>query len=418
MAEIIKRLAGVTLLALVVAPVLGQTTTEVDLIMPQLAMDRVIAERIVELVDETEDIRINLVDLPEGMDSALEALEAGYADLAFAPNSGTFRESITTVIPLYPIVLHVVTRKDRPATSMEELLTGATVYAGPPDSTPWLLVNQMAEILEFEPGQLKLVETPDSLPDVAIVYAPIDRERVMNDRMMQDIKWFSFGTPEEIGQGSAVDLAVLLNPRLRPFVIPAGTFGRLTPDAVVTVALDNLLVAREDLDVSVVYDIFAEMLRVRPALFSSRPELFQPLDDQLANANFAYSLHPGAIAFLKRDEPTFIERYSGVAEVLVTVLVAIISGLVAVVNIFRIRRKNRLDGFLVDVIEIRNTITNESTESERAEAMEKVRNLQDRAFELLVDEKLAADDSFRIFTELSNDTISRIGGIAEQKSAT
>jgi len=408
MSETIKKIAGAALLALVVAPVFGQTTTEVDLIMPQLAVDRVIAERIVELVDETEGIRINLVDLPEGMDSVLDALDAGYADLAFAPNSGTFRESITTVIPLYPSVLHVVTRKDRAATSMEELLSGATVYAGPRNSTPWLLVNQMAEVLEFEPGQMKLIETRDSLPDVAIVYAPIDRERVMNDRMMQNIKWFSFGTPDEIGKGSAVDLAVLLNPRLRPFVIPAGTFGKLTPNPIVTVAVDNLLVAREDLDISVVYDIFAEMLRVRPALFSSRPELFQPLDDKLANANFAYSLHAGALAYLKRDEPTLIERYSGVAEVLVTVLIALISGLVAVVNIFRIRRKNRLDGFLVDVIEIRNTISKDSSERERAEAMEKVHALQDRAFELLVDEKLAADDSFRIFTELSNDTISRI----------
>jgi TRAP-type uncharacterized transport system substrate-binding protein len=408
MSKTMRYLAGGLLLTFAMTPVLGETTTEVDLIMPQLAMDRVIAERIVELVDATEGIRINLVDLPEGMNSALDALDAGYADLAFAPNSGTFRESITTVMPLYPSVLHVVSRKDRPATNMEELLSGATVYAGPRESTPWLLVNRIAEALEFAPGQMKLIETRDSMPDVAILYAPIDRERVMNDPLLQDIKWFSFGTPDEIGKGSAVDLAVLLNPRLRPFVIPAGTFGKLTPDPIVTVAVDNLLVARDDLDVSVVYDIFAEMLRVRPALFSSRPELFQPLDDKLANANFAFNLHPGALAFLKRDEPTFIERYSGVAEVLVTVLVAGISGIVALVNIFRIRRKNRLDEFLLEVIEVRNTISKESTEIERAAAMKKVRALQDRAFELLVDEKLAANDSFRIFTELCNDTIDRI----------
>ncbi len=401
-------MAAAAVLPLLAGTAFAQTSKDVDLIMPALAMDRVIAERIVELVDETKGIRINLVPLPEGVTSALDALQAGYGDLAFAPNNATFRDSISTVIPLYPSILHVVTRKDRPAATMEELLSGATVYAGPRDSTPWLLVKQITETLQFEPGQMILTEDRDEATDVAILYAPIDRDRIMNDPLLDDIKWFSFGTPDGIGKGSAVDLAVLLNPRLRPFVIPAGTFGKLTPEPIVTVAVDNLLVARNGLADAIVYDIFAEMLRVRPALFSSRPELFQPLDDQLANANFAYSLHPGSLAFLKRDEPTFIERYSGVAEVLVTLLVAVVSGLFAVVKIVRIRRKNRLDTFLVDVIEIRNTISADSTDSERKAALAKVRALQDRAFELLVDEKLAADDSFRIFTELSNDTISRI----------
>jgi hypothetical protein len=300
---------------------------------------------------------------------------------------------------------------------MQELLSGATVYAGPRDSTPWQLVQQIAELLEFEPGEMKMAEDLDETLDVAVIYAPIDRERVMNNPLLRDFKWFSFGKPEDIGKGSAVDLAVLWNPRLRPFIIPAGTYGKLTPEPVVTVAVDNLLVARQDLDASLVYDIFAEILRVRPALFSSRPELFQPLDDQLASANFVYSLHPGALAFLKRDEPTFIERYSSVAEVLVTLLVAVCSGLFAVIKIYRIRRKNRLDEFLVEVIQIRNGINEKSTEDERHLATAKVRGLQDSAFELLVDEKLAADDSFRIFTELSNDTIDRIAAHKGRGSA-
>ncbi|MDH3984150.1 MAG: hypothetical protein OEV02_08115, partial [Gammaproteobacteria bacterium] len=128
----------------------------------------------------------------------------------------------------------------------------------------------------------------------------------------------------------------------------------------------------------------------------------------VAEANFLYSLHPGALAFIKRDEPSMIERYSGVAEVVATLMVALVSGLFAIVKIYRIRRKNRLDEFLVEVIDIRNSLKPHSSAEERAAAMTSIRALQDRAFELLVDEKLAADDSFRIFTELSNNTIDRI----------
>lgn len=389
-------------------PALAKPVTELNLIMPELELDRVIAERIVELVKEDSGLRINLVPVPDSSMSALDALEAGIADIAFAPNTGSYREEISTIIPLYPSILHIVTDKARSADSLEELLRGASVYAGPENSISWSLANRIVDGLELAPGAVSFVKDPQSVPDVIVLYAPIDRDRIMNDPRLENVKWFSFGAPEDVGNGSPVDLAIFLNPRLRPFVIPAGTFGELTPEPVVTVAVDNLLVARADLDKSVVYDIYAEILRLRPALFGTRPELYKPIDESVAQTNFVYSLHQGALAFLKRDEPTFIERYSGVAEVVATLLVGVVSGLFAIVKIYRIRRKNRLDEFLVEVIGIRNSVQPHSSEDERAAAMASIRALQDRAFELLVDEKLAADDSFRIFTELSNDTISRI----------
>jgi len=160
----------------------------------------------------------------------------------------------------------------------------------------------------------------------------------------------------------------------------------------------------------VVYDLFAEILRLRPALFSERPELFRPLEEDFTQTNLAFSLHPGALAYIKRDEPSVIERYSGVAEVVATLMVGLVSGVFAIMKIYRVRRKNRLDEFLVEVIAIRNSVTAETTDQDRAGAIEKIRALQDNGFEQLVDEKLAADESFRIFIELTNDTIAYIQG--------
>lgn len=404
----IKKFGCISLVVLIGLPAFAKAPAEIDMIMPVLEIDRVIAERIVELVRKESGLRINLMPLPEGTTSALDALEAGYGDIAFAPNTGRFRDGISTVIPLYPSVLHIVADKDRPANRLDELLRGAIVYAGTEDSISRTLTDEIIDGLEFAPGEVTFTNGRDDTFDVIVIYAPIDRDRVMNDPRLKNVKWFSFGSPQDIGNGSMVDLAVLINPRLRPFVIPMKTFGALTPEPVVTVAVDNLLVARAGLADSIVYDICAEILRIRPALFGDRPELYQPLDEHLAEANFLYSLHPGALAFIKRDEPTMIERYSGVAEVVATLMVGLVSGLFAIVKIYRIRRKNRLDEFLVEVIDIRNSLKPDSSADERAAAMASIRTLQDRAFELLVDEKLAADDSFRIFTELSNNTIDRI----------
>ncbi len=54
-------------------------------------------------------------------------------------------------------------------------------------------------------------------------------------------------------------------------------------------------------------------------------------------------------------------------------------------------------------------MTGETSDDERYAVVSKVRELQNTAFEMLVDEKLAANESFRIFITLSNDVIEQLG---------
>jgi hypothetical protein len=137
--------------------------------------------------------------------------------------------------------------------------------------------------------------------------------------------------------------------------------------------------------------------------------LFQRLSDDFNTGNSTFVLHPGLVAYLDRNEPSVYERYSGVAEVVVTVFVALFSAIFAGVRIYHMRRKNRIDTFYTDVIAIRNTVGDQATDDERAEASEKIKALQNRAFEMLVDEKLSADESFRIFISLSSDALRDLG---------
>jgi hypothetical protein len=202
---------------------------------------------------------------------------------------------------------------------------------------------------------------------------------------------------------------VLLNPHFRPFIIPVGTYGELTKEPVVTIAVDKILVARADLDSTVVYDLINEILRLRPALAAKRPGLFQQLSDDFDTSRSTYIVHSGTQAYLQRTAPTIYERYSGVAEVVVTLIVALGSALIAGVRIFNMRRKNRIDGFYSKTIALGRSVTATSTAEERERVLQEVRDLQNNAFDLLVDEKLAADESFRIYVTLSNDVMRRLG---------
>ena len=90
-------------------------------------------------------------------------------------------------------------------------------------------------------------------------------------------------------------------------------------------------------------------------------------------------------------------------------MVALASAFIAGIRILRMRRKNRIDRFYAATIDIRRSIKDLHDPVEHQQAIARVRELQDEAFGLLVEEKLAADESFRIFITLSNDVLRQLG---------
>jgi hypothetical protein len=391
----------------------GEQRHEYRLLAPAAQFDREIAEELVEVFEENSDHTMVLVEIPpEDVDSPLNAVESGYADLGFASNAQPFREDVTTVMPLYPTVLHIFYKKGRDPSNLHTLFTDASVFAGPAGSASHQLMMAILEDRDLDEAKITLTDDPDELPDVIVIYIPISPERIQTG--LEEIgaadhyELMSFGSPFEIDTGSLVDRAVLLDPRLSAFVIPVGTYGSLTPNPVVTLAVDKLLVANPELEDVAIYDLINEMRRLQPGLAASHPVIFEQLSDEFDSSDSTFVLHPGAQAFTRRDEPDVLERYSGVAEVLVTLVIGLISGTYAVVQIYNRRRKNRIDAFYTDVMALRDSITVDSSLSERESAVVQVRNLQNQAFEMLVAEKVAADESFRIFVTLSNDIIAEL----------
>ena len=390
----------------------GDQRSTFRLLAPALAFDRDIAMKLAEIFEQNSRHHIEIVPLPAGFESPLDALEAGYADLALTSNAQHYRKGITTVMPLYPTVLHILYHKDRPADTAAHLLSGATVNAGPPGSASRQMLTEVLEGMALGAEEINFVAGAASLPDVSVLYLPISPEsvRAVLDESggAGEYRFLSLGSPDEIGTGSVVDRAVLLNPRLRPFVIPVGTYGDIPDEPVLTLAVDKLLASRPGIDGAAVYDLISEIRRLQPALAASYPLLFSGLSEEFDAAGSTFVLHPGAQAFTQRDAPTLYERYSGVAEVVVTLVIGLVSGGYAVIQIYNRRRKNRIDGFYRDVMAVRDSISEQSSAAERAAAVQRVRALQNEAFDLLMREKLAADESFRIFVTLSNDIVAQL----------
>lgn len=374
-------------------------------VSPISPVDQEIASDLVDLLDRESSVRIELTTVPVSESEALDALVSGTADLALVSNNMPFRKGVSAVMPLYPTVLHIGYRGNPDKLDRPEMIAGSKVFAGPPGSASRLMFERIVERLGLNDADFSFVDIRDEVPDVVVVFAPISPDRFEE---YPGFRLFSLGPTQAIGRGSRVDAAVLLNPTLRPFIIPIGTYGSATPEPVVTVAVDKMLVVRADLDRSTVYDLIIEIHRLRPALSAQHPGLFQNFSDAFDIDRSTFILHPGTLAYLQRSAPSVYERYSGIAEVAVTALIALASAIFGGLRLYRIRRKNRIDTFYAETITLRHSVTEDSDPIDRAAVIGKITALQDKAFKMLVDEKLAADESFRIFITLSKDVLQQL----------
>ena len=388
------------------------------LVAPTEPVDRSIAEELSELLNGEAAIQITLTDEALSEEAALDALMTGEADIALVSNNLPFRNEIATVMPLYPTVLHIGHREGSSHADGPDALRDSTIYAGPEGSASRLVFERIAERLNIGASDFSYVDAIEEKPDIVIVFSPISPERIADIRNLKtdfpNFRLWSIGNPQDIGTGNLVDAAVLLNPHFRPFVIPVGTYGDLTQEPIATIAVDKILVTRSDLDSTVVYDLINEILRLRPALSGKRPGLFQQLSEDFDTSRSTYIVHAGTQAYLQRSVPTVYERYSGIAEVAVTLIVALGSALFAVIRIYKMRRKNRIDTFYARTIALSRSVDDSTDTAQLQRITEEIRSLQATAFDLLVDEKLAADESFRIFITLSNDVLRQLGDTAPQ----
>jgi TRAP-type uncharacterized transport system substrate-binding protein len=390
------------------------------LVKPRLGIDQQIAEDFARLFDEPGRVRIELVDNPNPDLPGIEAVKAGFADLALTPNTAAYDPRIEAVVPLYPSVLHIAYQQGE-AGELDDGedaigdLSVRTVFAGPPGAQSRILLEATAARDGIQPEEINYIEDPNSCAEVIVVYTAVLPEVLQAIRSCGDYRLLSLGRPEEIGTGLALDSVTLMNPVLKPFVIPAETYDELTPEPVVTLAVDNLLVASAELEDTVIFDLLGEVLRLKPALSASKPALFHRLTDDFDISGLSFVLHPGALAYLQRDEPDFYERYSGIAEVLVTLLIGLVSGVYGIWKIYSIRRKNRIDAFVREAIELRDR--HHAGDFDRHALLDAIKALQDRAYGMMIDERLAADESFRIFITLTNDIIADTASAAAERSA-
>lgn len=351
-----------------------------------------------EIIELETGITLRADPSDEAGDDPIASILDRSADLAVVENTLPFVDGVRTVLPLYQGVVHFSSNLKFDHQAFIDEGRRPRVEIVDNSYTAGLVADLIAERANYQGSRfLRWREGDPGEPDFQLYVGPINP---------QNTTWFRDGfTLVPIG---AIDVAgaefylegvKYLVPQLKTTRIPALTYSLPgNEQGIDALAVDMLLVARRSVEPSVIYSLVSTVLEEKARFAAVEPALFRWVSSRFENDGLAFPLHRGARRYLERDEPGFLERYAETLNFLVYLVVLLLSGLVALGRWRARRRKDRIDGFYLRALELRRQVGEVESQALLAE----LDALETEAFDGLVAERLAADDSFRIFTELTN----------------
>jgi TRAP-type uncharacterized transport system substrate-binding protein len=327
----------------------------------ELGYSRIHDSAIVDLLRDAKGLYIEL-RFEEYEDSTLSRLEKGIIDLAIIPNNTEIPDSIRdirTLVPLLPRILIILHRPDIPLTErLSSLMNGRTVGFEVMDKTDSLFFHELFDRYGISPDSFssRLIsdEDPFSQIDGIDVFITLTH---LNNTFVRDLLdsgafIYSLGDPLLYRRGSAVDGFCLNYPKAFPYILPKHVYKGLPEEPVLTIAIQDILVARKSLDDELVYDI-VETLIEKKASLTQKDRMYGLLDYDYTSSAISFPVHQGAQKYLEKDKPTLIERYAELFGVIFSVLVVLIGG----VSSFRQRmkhiKKDRIDTYYKKILAIR-----------------------------------------------------------------
>ena len=327
----------------------------------------------------------------------LTALSTNQADLAVVENTRPFVPGVRTVLPLFSSVVHMAVREDL---NWEDF----TVDQRPPviellggQHTARLVTELLFSRATTIPNQfVTWTEELKRNPDFIVYVGPLLPSKT--DWFRPGFRLASMGRVDSGGAEFYTEGISHLYPQLRPERIPALTYSLPGNETGIdALSVDMLMVARRDADPVAIYRMVKVLLEQKARFAAAEPQLFRWLREDFDQENLNFPLHRGTRDYLARDEPGFLERYAETLNFIVYLVALTVTGIVALGRWRAKTRKNRIDTFYERLIALRREVG----VKDRAALLSEINALEEDAFGLLVRERLAADDSFRIFMDLA-----------------
>jgi len=133
------------------------------------------------------------------------------------------------------------------------------------------------------------------------------------------------------------------------------------------------------------------------------PLIGATIHEEFTDDRLNLPLHSGTQRYLQRNATSFFERYAELLAFVLTAIVASSSAAVAFIRIRRQAKKDRIDAYLQQLVDIRAQHTAGHCSAQVLQ--QTVTELQARVTQLVVEERLIADTTFVAFLSLSNQVL-------------
>ncbi|MEP1778822.1 TAXI family TRAP transporter solute-binding subunit [Reichenbachiella sp.] len=363
-----------------------------------------ISKQIKDILDQEDEFSTELI-IGHGSIANVDSLLKGSADLAIIENHTPVDGEIKSILSLYPQILHILYQSEEEITDFKQLVENKSIFIGPEGSGTHRFMNDLFVFFEVDISKVQIVDDPF---DCEIYCAFGDLIKEDNLLGLEDFRLYSFGDVERQGRGSIAEAICLKFPQLKPFIIPKYTYRQLTPEPVLTIAVDAVLVARKDLPEESIYELTKILFHNHQEFTEISPLSYLDLTENFDFNKLNFPLHEGARKYIEKDNPGFFERYAELIGVVFSLLFAGVSGIISFTKWRKQVKKDRIDVFYKRIIDIKNGISKLKSPSEVRGKILELRLEQDKAFELLIDEKLTADVSFRIYMELHKEILNSL----------
>ncbi len=366
-----------------------------------------VAENMKRVLEGEFNVDIKLI---EGVhtNANIDSLLRDRVDFALVENYIPYQKGVNSAFSFYSEVLHIFYDKNLNPQSFEELIYDKTVFVGRRGSPSYHMMMDLFNFYGLDQNRINIGFNIVQSEVIVLLSTLLTEDELMGFR---DFELYSFDDIGTYGMGgSSVEGISLKYPRIDPFVIPRKTYGDLTNEPVVTLSIDVVMMVRSGMGTIAVTDLTKTMLRNRQTFASIDPLLYKGMREDFDQSKLNFPLHEGARVFLDRDEPSFLERYAELGGVVFSIVIAIIGGLVSLTKWQTQKKKDKVDEFYEELLSVKNTIPKISNIKEGLQKIKSVQASQNKAFEMLISEELVANDSFRIYMELSKETIGELRG--------
>jgi len=348
-----------------------------------------------------------IVNRGVGSIANLDSLEKGSADFGIVDNYSKYSDKVTSIAPLYPQVLHILHRKNMNPVSLKDLFSHHKVFAGLEGSGTKRFAEQLMADFGIDKDSIEFVSVYDFFQaDVIFSFTDLLSQDELKD--LYEYKLFSIDNVDNLGRGSLAESICTRYPQFEPYIIARNIYGDFAKNPVLTVKVDAVLVCRTALDNDLIYNVMKSLQENRQDIVSINPLLYSfSADFDPGKLNF--KLHPGARNYMERYQPTLLEKHADLLGVVISIFVALASALYSISQWQRAKKKNKIDVYYKRLMSLRKEIQQARSILDTSHLGKSLRSIQEETIELVIKEKLLADESFSIFLNLSKITMAEIG---------